>query len=61
MIDHISIGVRDVARTKRFYDAVLEPLGYACLSEGAESLGYGREAVAFWVGAAERPVPADDK
>ena len=61
MIDHISIGVRDVARTKRFYDAVLKPLGYACLSEGAESLGYGREAVAFWIGAAERPVPADDK
>jgi catechol 2,3-dioxygenase-like lactoylglutathione lyase family enzyme len=61
MIDHISIGVRDVARTKRFYDAALKPLGYACLSEGAESLGYGREAVAFWIGAAERPVPADDK
>jgi len=61
MIDHISIGVRDVARTKRFYDAALKPLGYTCLSEGAESLGYGREAVAFWIGAAERPVPADDK
>ena len=61
MIDHISIGVRDVTRTKRFYDAALKPLGYTCLSEGAESLGYGREAVAFWIGAAERPVPADDK
>jgi catechol 2,3-dioxygenase-like lactoylglutathione lyase family enzyme len=28
MIAHISIGVRDVERSKRFYDAVLEPLGY---------------------------------
>jgi catechol 2,3-dioxygenase-like lactoylglutathione lyase family enzyme len=29
MIAHISIGVRDVERSKRFYDAVLEPLGYS--------------------------------
>jgi catechol 2,3-dioxygenase-like lactoylglutathione lyase family enzyme len=28
MIDHVSIGVRDVAKTKRFYDAALKPLGY---------------------------------
>jgi catechol 2,3-dioxygenase-like lactoylglutathione lyase family enzyme len=61
MINHVSIGVRDVARAKRFYDAALEPLGVKCLSADASSLGYGREAVALWVGAAERPVPADDK
>ena len=24
MIDHVSIGVRDVAKTKRFYDAALK-------------------------------------
>ena len=28
MFDHVSIGVRDLARAKRFYDAVLAPLGY---------------------------------
>jgi catechol 2,3-dioxygenase-like lactoylglutathione lyase family enzyme len=61
MINHVSIGVRDVARTKRFYDAALAPLGYRCLSEGAESLGYGDDAVALWIGAAEHPVPADAK
>jgi len=61
MIDHVSIGVRDIARTKRFYDAALKPLGYASLSEGADSLGYGREAVAFWISAAERPVASDEK
>ena len=27
MFDHVSIGVRDLARAKRFYDAVLAPLG----------------------------------
>ena len=39
MIDHISIGVRDIARTRRFYDAALAPLGYTCLSPGDSSLG----------------------
>jgi len=61
MIDHLSIGVRDVAKAKRFYDAALEPLGYRCLSEGAGSLGYGEDTVQLWISAAERPVPADDK
>jgi catechol 2,3-dioxygenase-like lactoylglutathione lyase family enzyme len=59
MINHISFGVRDIARTKRFYDATLKPLGYACLSEGEGSLGYGREAVALWISAVDRPVPPD--
>jgi catechol 2,3-dioxygenase-like lactoylglutathione lyase family enzyme len=29
-MDHISIGVLDVARTKSFYERLLEPLGWAC-------------------------------
>jgi catechol 2,3-dioxygenase-like lactoylglutathione lyase family enzyme len=61
MIDHISIGVADIARTKRFYDATLGPLGYRCLSEGATSLGYGDTDVELWISASERPVPPDDK
>jgi catechol 2,3-dioxygenase-like lactoylglutathione lyase family enzyme len=55
MIDHVSIGVRDLANAKRFYDAALKPLDYSCLSESEGSLGYGRKAVALWIGAAERP------
>ena len=61
MINHISIGIGDVAKAKRFYDAALKPLGYTCLSQSPGSLGYGRDGVALWIGAAERPVPADDK
>ena len=61
MIDHISIGVRDVGKTKRFYDAALKPLGYQCLSESEGSLGYGSEAVALWISSAEHPVAADMK
>jgi catechol 2,3-dioxygenase-like lactoylglutathione lyase family enzyme len=61
MLDHVSIGVRDISRAKRFYDATLEPLGYRRLSDGESSLGYGCDAVAFWIIAAERPVSADEK
>lgn len=59
MLDHVSIGVRDIAATKRFYDAALAPLGYSCLSASEASLGYGREAVGFWISQTESPVPAD--
>ena len=61
MIDHISIGVRDIGKAKEFYDDALKPIGYACLSSSEGSLGYGRDAVALWISAAERPVPADEK
>ncbi len=59
MIDHVSIGVRDIAAARRFYDAALAPLGYTCRSNSADSLGYGADATAFWVSVAERPVPPD--
>jgi catechol 2,3-dioxygenase-like lactoylglutathione lyase family enzyme len=59
MIDHVSIGVRNVAASKRFYDAVLQPLGYRCISDSPESLGYGAEAPALWITATDRPVPPD--
>ena len=59
MLDHLSIGVRDIAAARRFYDAALGALGYQCLSADAESLGYGRDAPQFWVNAAAHPVPAD--
>lgn len=61
MLDHVSIGVRDVARAKRFYDAALKPLGYACKTEGGGSLGYGDGAIALWISAAEHPVAPDPK
>ena len=47
MINHLSIGVRDVARSGKFYDAVLKPLGY------------GADGVVLYVQKAERPVAPD--
>ena len=61
MINHVSVGVRDLKVAKRFYDTALSALGYKCLSEGAGHLGYGAESPEFWVLAAEQPVPADPK
>ena len=59
MLNHVSIGVRDLPRAKRFYDAALKPLGYKCLSESPGSLGYGDKAVVLWISPTDRPVPAD--
>jgi catechol 2,3-dioxygenase-like lactoylglutathione lyase family enzyme len=63
MIAHVSIGVRDIDRSKRFYDAVLEPLGYKCLRAARlfQGYGYGRDSIALWVAQADHPVPADEK
>lgn len=59
MINHVSIGVRDIVRTRRFYDAILAPLGVRLLSDSPTSLGYGRDQVVLWIGHSDRPVPAD--
>jgi len=61
MINHVSIGVRDIAASRRFYDAVLAPLGYTCLHPAETSAGYGGTAAAFWLSVTEHPVPADDR
>src|ERR1700747_1560432 len=63
MIAHISIGVRDIDRSKRFYDAVLEPLGYKCLRAARSLVGYGdgRDSIALWVGQDEHPGSAGEK
>jgi len=43
MFDHVSIGVADIAQSKKFYDAALKPLGYSRLSDGETSLGLRRQ------------------
>lgn len=59
MLNHVSIGVKDLARARDFYDRALAPLGYERLSTDETSLGYGRDGVRFWVLAVEAPVPPD--
>ena len=59
MFDHISIGVADIARARAFYDEALKPLGFALLSDGETSLGYGKSSVGLWILQVEHPVPRD--
>lgn len=64
MIDHLSIGVRDLAASARFYDAVLAPLGYMKLHEREKTVGWARSGkthAEFWINARPgmKPVAAD--
>lgn len=59
MINHVSIGVRDIAKSRSFYGAVLKPLGYTCLSAAESSLGYGKASVGLWISHVKNPVKAD--
>ena len=59
MFDHVSIGVADIARAKKFYDAALAPLGYRRMSDGETSVGYGDDAIRLWLGATKKPVKPD--
>jgi catechol 2,3-dioxygenase-like lactoylglutathione lyase family enzyme len=42
MLDHISIGVSDLARSIAFYDAVGGALGFVRVWSAADAAGYGR-------------------
>ena len=59
MFDHVSIGVSDIKRAGRFYDAVLKPLDVSRLSDGDSALGYGERSAALWVLAVDKPVKPD--
>src|SRR5271165_5142910 len=61
MLNHISIGVRDIAKSRTFYDQALAPLGYKRLSTSDDSLGYGKDAAVFWINVTDSPVPDDPK
>jgi catechol 2,3-dioxygenase-like lactoylglutathione lyase family enzyme len=49
MIDHISIAVRDLSASAKFYDAVLGALGLARLVERPTTVGFGKQYPEFWL------------
>jgi catechol 2,3-dioxygenase-like lactoylglutathione lyase family enzyme len=57
MLDHVTIGVSDVERSKKFYDRALRPLGIARLyAEAEQYAGYGISPKAFfWIGLRDIP------
>lgn len=59
MFDHISIGVREIARSAAFYDAVLKPLGFQRLYDGPHGVAYGATRPQFWLDQTGNPVKPD--
>ena len=51
MIDHISIGVRDLGASARFYEVVLAPLGFKRLVERPAMVGFGKTYPEVWLNA----------
>ena len=49
MIDHISLGVSDLERSARFYEATLAPLGLSRLVTRPATIGFGKAYPEFWI------------
>jgi catechol 2,3-dioxygenase-like lactoylglutathione lyase family enzyme len=57
MFDHIGFGVTDLARSKAFFLAALQPLGISVVMEGPYGVGLGRSGKpSLWLkGMGEKP------
>jgi len=52
MYDHISLKVKNFAKSRRFYENALKPLGYTVQSQDESSAGFGTSAAtALWISA----------
>ena len=60
-IDHVSLAVRDLARSAAFYEATLAPLGYTKLVVRERMIGFGKTHSEIWINLRENlpPPPAD--
>ena len=53
MLHHVSVGVSDIARAAKFYDAVLKTLGFKRVADySPHAIGYGTDRPEFWIGGA---------
>lgn len=49
MIDHTSIGVKDLESAGKFYEAVLSTIGLSKLVEKTGTIGFGKKYAEFWL------------
>lgn len=49
MIDHVSVGVADLERAARFYEAAFAPLGLKKLIVRPTTIGFGKDYPEFWI------------
>ena len=59
MIDHISLAVRDLERSARFYQAVLGAIGYEKLVVRPRTIGFGKRYPEFWLNLRATLTPVD--
>lgn len=57
-IDHVSLAVRDLARSAAFYEATLAPLGYTKLVVRERMIGFGKTHSEIWINLRENLPPA---
>jgi catechol 2,3-dioxygenase-like lactoylglutathione lyase family enzyme len=52
VLDHVSLPVRDLAASRRFYESALAPLGIGVMLEYPEAIGFGSRGMPyFWIAA----------
>ena len=50
MLDHLALGVADLAASRAFYEAALAPLGYGVVMEFDDRVAFGPTArPIFWL------------
>jgi catechol 2,3-dioxygenase-like lactoylglutathione lyase family enzyme len=49
MIDHVSIGVRDLAASTHFYEELLATIGLSKLQAQPTTVGFGKKYSEFWL------------
>ena len=49
MIDHVSVGVSDLGRAARFYEATLAALGLSRVVTRPATIGFGKAYPEFWI------------
>jgi catechol 2,3-dioxygenase-like lactoylglutathione lyase family enzyme len=59
MIDHVSIAVRDLAGSARFYAEVLATLGYEKLADRPATIGFGKKYPELWLNERRNMTPVD--
>lgn len=59
MLDHVALEVADLARSARFYDALMRPLGGRRIVDSPDGIGYGRDRPELWI-MPRRGTPARD-
>ena len=58
MIDHVSVGVRDLERAQRFYQQLFAAIGYRTLVVRPRTIGFGKAYPEFWINLRTEIAPA---